>query len=78
MGIVTQYKTHVGKEDMEIQTNKVTTPETFVRYTTTGGMISLTKIPDIWEGTGCINTGKVLVRAADDPDTILHSFGGTS
>jgi hypothetical protein len=73
--MTTSFKTHIGKEDIELQTNKTTTPETFSRTTTTGGIITLTKIPDIWDGTGCVNCGKILVRAADDGTTILHAFG---
>lgn len=76
--MTTQYKTHIGKEDMEIQTNRTETPETFSRQTTTGGTIDLTKIPDIWDGLGCVDTGKILVRALDAPTVVLHSFGGTS
>jgi len=73
----TKHKSHVGKEDIEIQTN-TDSAETFSRLTSTGASISVTKVPDIWDGYGRINTGKVLVRALDDNDTILHSFGGTS
>jgi hypothetical protein len=74
MSIVT-HKSHIGKEDMDIQYN-VNTSETFMRFTSTGGKITIIKMPDIWDGYGFINTGKVLVRALDDHDTILHSFGG--
>jgi hypothetical protein len=76
--MTTQYKTHVGKEDMNVQENTTTVNETFSRKTTTGGTIDLTKIPDIWNGLGCVDTGKVLVRALDDVTVVLHSFGGSS
>lgn len=71
-------KTHIGKEDINIQENTTTASETFSRQTTTGGTITLTKMPDIWDGTGCVDTGKILVRAADSVTTVLHSFGGTT
>jgi len=71
-------KTHIGKEDIEVQENTTTANETFSRLTTTGGIITLTKVPDIWDGKGCVDTGKILVRAADSVTTVLHSFGGTS
>lgn len=70
-------KSHIGKEDIEVQINTEATNETFSRLTTTGGIIILTKIPDIWDGKGCVDTGKILVRAADSLTTVLHSFGGT-
>jgi len=75
--MTTTYKSNIGKEDFSIQTN-VDAAETFTRNTSTGGTIALTKMPDVWDGTGKVNTGKVLVRALDDNDTVLHSLGGTS
>jgi hypothetical protein len=68
---------HVGKEDLKVQTN-TSAAETFTRKTSTGGQNTATKFPDIWDGTGQVITGKILVKAADDNDTVLHSFGGIS
>lgn len=73
----TKHKSHIGKEDIEIQTN-TDAAETFSRRTSTGGTITMIKMPDIWNGTGRVNTGKVTVRALDHNATILHSFGGTT
>ena len=73
----TKHKSHIGKEDIKVQVN-TDAAETFNRLTSTGETISMTKMPDIWDGTGRVNTGKVLVKALDDNDTVLHSFGGTS
>jgi hypothetical protein len=72
---ITTYKSHIGKEDISIQSN-TGVPETFERSTSTGGIITMTKMPDIWDGTGKVDIGKVLVRALDNNATILHSFGG--
>uniref|UniRef100_A0A6M3K1T2 Uncharacterized protein n=1 Tax=viral metagenome TaxID=1070528 RepID=A0A6M3K1T2_9ZZZZ len=71
------HKSHVGKEDMKVQGN-TDAAETFERLSSTGGSITLTKFPDIWDGTGQIIPGKILVKALDDNDTVLHSFGGVS
>ena len=71
---ITTHKTNIGKEDISVQVNTDAT-ETFDRLTTTGSTITLKKLPDIWDGLGKVNTGKVLVRALDNNDTILHSFG---
>jgi hypothetical protein len=49
MGSLT--KGMIGKEDFSIQTNTAVA-ETFNRLTSTGSTMSLTKIPDIWNGTG--------------------------
>ncbi len=73
--MTTTYKSHVGKEDISIQTN-VNAAETFQRNTSTGGQIDMTKFPDIWDGTGKPVIGKLIVKALDDNDTVLHSFGG--
>ena len=75
--MTTTYKSQIGKEDLSVQTN-VSTAETFVRNTSTGGALTMTKVPDVWGGTGKVNTGKITVRALDDNATILHSFGGTT
>ncbi len=71
----TSVKSHIGKEDLEIQKN-VSAAETFERLTSTGAEITLTKVPDLWDGTGQIIVGKMIVKASDNNDTILHSFGG--
>jgi len=73
----TKHKSHIGKEDFTIQAN-TDAAETFSRQTSTGGTITITKLPDIWDGLGLVNSGKITIRALDDNDTILHSFGGTS
>ena len=73
----TKHKSHIGKEDMEVQIN-TDAAETFNRLTSTGESIELYKVPDIWDGTGMLVIGKMLVKALDDNDTVLHSFGGTS
>ena len=73
----TKHKSHVGKEDIEIQIN-MDDAETFTRQTSTGESITMTKVPDIWDGTGKVNTGRVLIRALDDNDTVLHCFGDDS
>ncbi len=75
--MTTSYKSNIGKEDFSIQTN-TNAAETFTRKTSTGGSISMTKMPDLWDGTGQIKLAKVLVYAADSPTTVLHSFGGVS
>ena len=75
--MTTTYKSHIGKEDFSVQTN-INTAETFTRKTSTGGVITMTKMPDIWEGKGCVKVNKILVCAADSPSTILHAFGGIS
>jgi len=43
----------IGKEDLSIQTN-TSAAETFTRLASAGSTISLTKFPDIWDGTGKI------------------------
>ena len=53
-------KSLIGKEDLKIQTN-IASAETFERQTSTGGTITLTKIPDIWDGTGLIKINKILI-----------------
>ena len=71
MSIIT--KSHIGKEDLQIQTN-ADTAETFDRLVSTGGTVTMTKFPDIFGGTGKLNIGLLQVRALDDNDTILHGF----
>ena len=73
--MTTSYKSNIGKEDFSIQKN-VNAAETFVRNTSTGGAIDMTKMPDIWGGTGKPVIGKLIVKALDDNTTVLHSFGG--
>lgn len=70
-------KGKIGKQDFEIQTN--TDPsETFQRKTSTGGTINLTKIPDIWDGTGKIYLAEVytdkIVTSATDPSDITETI----
>jgi hypothetical protein len=66
----TSTKTRIGKEDFCIQSN-ILIDETFSRQDSL-----LTKIPDIWDGKGKIDLGKLFVRASDDNDTVIHAFGG--
>jgi hypothetical protein len=47
----------IGKEDLSIQTNTAAA-ETFSRLASAGSTISLTKIPDIWDGTGKIRVAE--------------------
>lgn len=62
-------KTHIGKEDIKIQTN-TGVAESFQRRTTTGGEITITKFPDIWDGTGKVNVAEICLKGLiSDPDT---------
>jgi len=61
------YKNFIGKEDMNIQTNTAAA-ETFNRLASAGSTISLTKIPDIWGGTGKIAVAKCETAATDPGD----------
>lgn len=65
MGSLT--KGYIGKEDFSIQTN-TSTAETFTRSSSTGSTVSLTKIPDIWTGTGKIHVAKCETDATDPGD----------
>ena len=67
-------KVRIGKEDLNIQYNP-NLYETFPRRTTLDTEINITKFPDIWDGTGKVNSGAILVRALDDNDLVMHSFG---
>ena len=73
----TKHKDHIGKEDIKKQTN-TSAAETYTRLTSTGESITMTKVPDFWDGLGQLIIGKMVVKALDDNDTILHSFGGIS
>ena len=73
----TKHTSHVGKEDMTVQTN-MNDAETFSRRTSTGAAITMTKVPDIWDGLGKVITGRVIIKALDDNDTVLHCFGDDS
>jgi hypothetical protein len=67
-------KSHIGKEDFELQTN-INAPETFERRTSSSGILTLTKFPDIWDGTGKINVdtiaGDNLIIPLDHIDSVL-------
>lgn len=69
----TSAKSHIGKEDFKIQTN-TNSAESFTRLASTGDSVTMTKFPDLWDGTGLLNIGELEVRALDDNDTILHGF----
>lgn len=56
MGTVT--KSGIGKEDLTIQVN-TDSAETFDRVGSMGGTQTLTKFPDIWDGTGRISVAQV-------------------
>lgn len=57
----------IGKEDMAVQTN-TSAAETFSRLASTGSTVILTKIPDIWDGTGKIAVSKCETAATDPGD----------
>ncbi len=59
----------IGKEDMAIQTNTAAN-ETFTRTASTG-VLSLHKIPDIWDGTGSINIGNFITK---DPWVDIRAY----
>ncbi len=62
-------KGFIGKEDFSIQRN-TNSSETFDRTSSTGGALTMTKMPDIWEGYGSINVAKIghgaYIGTADD------------
>ena len=61
-------------EDLELQEN-TDSAESFTRLTSTGGSITMTKFPDLWDGLGQLEIGQLKVKAVDDNDTVLHGFG---
>lgn len=58
MGTLT--KGMIGKEDFEIQYNSGVA-ETFSRTSSAGGTLSLTKVPDLWGGTGALKIGNLVI-----------------
>ena len=62
----------IGREDMCVQTNTNAT-ETFDRLGSMGGTQTLEKVPDIWDGTGFVNCGKVSVTGLTDPGDITET-----
>lgn len=66
-------KSQIGKEDFKIQVN-TNSAETFYRLSSTGELVSLTKLPDIWDGTGKIIIRQMIIL--DENGTVIHSFGG--
>ena len=62
----------IGKEDLSIQTN-TSAAETFTRLASAGSTISLTKFPDIWDGTGKIAVAKCETAATDPTDSAITS-----
>src|SRR3990170_3553740 len=70
----------IGKEDLNVQTNTNAT-ETFERLSSTGDTLTIKKIPDIGDGTGKLNVGKLYVAGSElsalaDHHT-QHQNGGT-
>jgi len=65
MGSLT--KGYIGKEDLSIQVNASAT-ETFTRSASTGSTVTLSKFPDIWEGTGKIKVAQCETLATDPGD----------
>lgn len=61
------YKNLLGKEDIAVQTN-ANAAETFNRLASTGSTVSITKIPDIWDGTGKIAVAQCETAASDPGD----------
>ena len=57
----------IGKEDLNIQTN-TSAAETFNRLSSTGSTVSITKMPDIWDGTGKISVAECETSATDPGD----------
>lgn len=51
-------KGYIGKEDLKVQVN-TDAAETFQRLGSVGGTETLTKFPDIWNGTGMIDIAKI-------------------
>lgn len=62
----------IGKEDLNIQTNTAAA-ETFNRTASAGSTVSITKVPDIWGGTGKIAVAKC-ETAATDPGDITETI----
>lgn len=69
-------KGFIGKEDFSIQKN-INASETFDRTSSTGGALTMTKMPDIWEGYGKIYadliSGKKLTVADVQGDVYYHN-----
>ena len=66
----------IGKEDCNIQYN-TNASETFERTSSTGGTTTVTKIPDIWGGTGKIDVAQALINDIDFADhSARHENGG--
>ena len=61
------YKNLIGKEDMSVQTN-TSAAETFNRLASAGSTVSITKVPDIWGGTGKISVAECETSATDPGD----------
>lgn len=64
------YKNLLGKEDISIQTN-TNAAETFNRLASTGSTVSITKVPDIWDGTGKIAVAQCETAATDPTDSAI-------
>lgn len=65
-------KGYLGKEDMNIQTN-TSAAETFNRIASTGSTVAITKMPDIWTGTGKISVAQCETAATDPTDSAITS-----
>jgi len=60
-------KGFIGKQDLSIQQN-TGAAETFTRDASQGSTLTLTKFPDIWDGTGKIHVAEVATNATDPGD----------
>ena len=65
MGSLT--KGYIGKEDVSIQTNTAAI-ETFSRLASTGSTVTISKFPDIWDGTGKVKVAQCETAATDPGD----------
>ena len=70
------YKNLLGKEDISIQTN-TSAAETFNRLASTGSTVSITKMPDIWDGTGKIDVAECETVVLSSDTELSIEVGGT-
>ena len=66
-------KGYIGKEDLKLQTN-TDDAETFERVTSVGGSATITKVPDIWGGTGKINVAEVQIAGSELLEKIIADY----
>lgn len=74
MGSLT--KGYLGKEDMYVQTN-TSASETFNRLSSTGSTVSITKVPDIWAGTGKVEVAECETDVLSNDSSLSVKIGGT-